>query len=435
MRKVFASLLLMFRWLLVPTLPVLGLLGGIWLRPASQPVWERTLEGSSFAGSIVTDEETTSLCVLRGNRDVRTYHYVIEGLDVTTGKELHSTMMTRHFPILPITGTTLAISSSSDFRSSRLILFDWKNNIDVADFSESKAYPHDLAYLYKNHLLVGYPSQLSKQPINFWHIDKEPVLKVTFSWNKPAQIHHIQLSSSCAWVVVLFSAFDDNSPAGPRFVQRVQLIDTNTGKVVQPLPDDIEYVNWHPEGESFLALRRDATSNQKYWQRYSYEQGQGFHETGQIVQLQRPAQSIKQTPSPYIVLASLATDDPWRIKLSSWLGKAGSSWLQEIWPTSTTLSLHHRITGEELNSLTVPSLNLVNLRYTIHPDPSGRGLILEHQGVFAFWTFHPMAKWYPWLGLCIGILLSIFVARWKLHRSKPAMVDLMAASSTTGLNS
>ncbi len=421
MRMLLAWFMLTLRWLLVPTLPVLGLIAGLWLRPVARPVWERTLEASSLCASIVADEEATSLVVLRGLlRDMGTYYYALEGMDITTGKELYSTRMTRQSPVQLIAGTTLAISPDIEYVSRRLILFDWKKNINVAELPTTQNYLQDLS-LYQNHVLATVPSRYSEQDFHFWHVDNEPARRMTFSLNRQAQILQVQLSSLGAWASVSYSAIDETAPSGPRYVQRMQFIDTHTGKGSQQLPDDIELVNWHPEQESFLALRRDATKNQKYWQRYDYEQGQGFHATDQIVPLIRHAQHIKQTPSPFIVLPSLATNDPWRIKLSTWLGKAGDSWLRYLWPTSTTLTLHHRITGEELNSLTVPSLNLVNLRYTVHADPAGRGLILEHQGVFAYWEFLSLAKWYPWIGLCLGMILSILVARWNFWRVTPAI--------------
>jgi len=39
MKRWWQKLMMTFRWLLVPVLPVLGLLLGLWLKPGMKPRW------------------------------------------------------------------------------------------------------------------------------------------------------------------------------------------------------------------------------------------------------------------------------------------------------------------------------------------------------------------------------------------------------------
>ena len=435
MQKVFAWLLLTFRWILVVSLPLIWLIVGFLLMPGPRPVWERKLIEPSSCAGIIADETTTALVVMSSAfQDMGVYYRVIHGLDIPTGQELYSTRLAGQKRCQLVSGTTYAIGQVNFFDPS-LVIFDWRSNIELASLNSRIFVSSSTGFTYRNHVLAELKDVGSDERLSFWHTNNEEVRAATFPIKELFSDYRVQLSPVGNWAVVSYSFLDETVPTAPRFVQRVQLIDTNTGKVAQNLPSDIQLVRWHSEQPGFLALRRDENKGTQYWMHYHYEQEGGFIADLESRPVASQTKQVKQTSSPFIVLGSLSTEDPWRIKLSALMGSTGRPFIDRYWPLFTKLSLCDPITGNVEKSLIVPDIDLLKDHVTIHPDPSGQGLILEQPGHLAYWEFNPGGRWYPWLGLCIGIIFSVLVARWIKVRPKPVIVDSMAVRSTTGLNS
>ena len=215
--------------------------------------------------------------------------------------------------------------------------------------------------------------------------------------------------------VILYSTFLGSALNEPH----AQLIDVSQGKVVQELPSEIMCIHWHSEGEAFLALQMDPVSHAMIWQQY-IRQGDQFVPHGKAIP-SMASTVILQSPSPFIVLASTNKNDTVRVKLQEMIKSLGEfivDALDRLWPVATTFHLVRINDGQLAHQITMPSIDFNEIqRYYVYPDELGNGLVLQHSSKLTNLDFYPATRWYPRLGLAVGVLLAIVLAWLNLRRS------------------
>jgi hypothetical protein len=112
------------------------------------------------------------------------------------------------------------------------------------------------------------------------------------------------------------------------------------------------------------------------------------------------------------------------MKIEAFLGFLGKLPINRLWPEATEYHILKATTGEVVKNLTIPGQEWYpSLSMSSYPDPTGKGLILQNDKSLAYWEFHTQLQWYPWIGLCIGLLFSVLVARWNLRQPVHRRLD------------
>jgi len=421
-------MVLTFRWMLVPALPVVGLLLGLWLKPAMKPRWERTLDSTNMCAGMLVDGKEA--CLLTYGRvhfenNIQT-HQLVTGLSLANGEEL----FTRKIPARSfsqaymVPGTTLAVCSTYDSPDC-ISIYRWKAEQEVYRLKSGVPIPLVLSATIENDVLAVVVSGGETNDIYFWQLgtNQQPICIQVNKVNlkEPA----IQMSSNGAWVINRYTDIVTKmaDPGLPGYSENhVEVIDTKLGKKVQTLSGDIGYVYWLPNEDAFMALHH---ATEQHWQKY-VRKNDSFVPSGSAIFTPRMGYVMLQSPGPSIVLVSSNEFDPLRNKVKSYLGKSGEELLKTIWKQAMLLDVYRGSNGELVESLAIPDFGPLNVfdfyngGKAIYLDPNGHGLIVQELHHVAYWEFSPASRWYPWIGLCLGVILSILVARWNLRRETPA---------------
>lgn len=424
MRKLLAGFLLTLRWLLVPLIPVLGLLIGMWMKPEAKPKWEYRIAQYDRCSGIVEDNEATYLvikCQHSSSMVQKTERIVT--LDVKSGKVL-STQDVRYgfygskMELIP--ATTLALIWSDVSFNPTLIVYDWKRDIELDRFIDLNRLEHVKHPIYQNGTLAVTEEHegLGWKRIVCWMPDKdEPTLIYEWQDRSIFFISHVdcfELSPDGRWGLLLHKK--ETASASGALENCLQILDTETGRSIQSMQHEIECVRWHPDSGSFLALQKEATAVARFWQRYVWNEGQ-FIPSGRRF----PAGNglfLRQTPSPFVVLANFNEIDPTRWRVSQLFGDFGKNLVERWWPAACVFHAYKTSSLELLGSISFPSITVLNMRHICtFPDPTGDGLILHDNNKLSYWEFHPSSRWYPWIGLGLGTLLAGLLAWVNLRRT------------------
>lgn len=422
MRKLLAGFLLTIRWLLVLLLPVLGLFFGRWMIPVAKPIWERTLD--EYVKCIGTRTDGTTSCLLlfdqRRIKEGTKAFQSMAGLDWTNGAELFS----RKIPcdgftkLVVVPGTSYVLRWEFSDPDS-LVLFDWEHEVVHRQLIIGARLSQITLPSMKNNVLVAMIGGPTLFTIGCWCLgdhSKADDIKIT---SENPLVRDLVLSSNGEWLLVS-SQLITGAPGAPS-EHRVEIFDTKLGKKLQTLPGQIERICWEDKADSFMALHRDEKNNKQWWQRYVRENG-SFFPAGAAIVLPRMGIVWNQDSGSHVVVASTNKDDAARSKLMGWLGKEQQWILKRFWPEVTLLDIYRSSTGELVESLNIPGFGSPNIfemangTKTIHPTPDGKGLVLQVGRQLSYWQSHANIRWYPWIGLCLGVILSIVVVRWNLRR-------------------
>lgn len=410
MRKLLTGLLLTLRWLLVLLLPVLGLIIGVRLIPEPKPTWEKSLDNTE-CGGIIDYEGKTCIVALSD----RILHNAlpareVTGIEVATGKEAFCEIVpdddsTIKIDLVP--GTYYVLYQSL---SKQMILFDWKAHLEVGRFDTQARMVFIDPPILRNNLLAFEDTLKSKLVLcQRRTTNRSAPLEIAL----PAyQMHNIQLSAKGSWVI------DCDTyryiMGGAHAKDPVPVFETKQGKQVASLPEDVHYVRWHDtDDNSFLALRRNLSTNSEYWQRFVLKDG-GF----QPIEPCLPARLgwvVSQTPSSFIVLECSNTLESLRDKVHNLIGRASSEFLNRFWPIRRSLEVYQADTGLHVQSLSLPDHDS---SITVHPVPDGQVLVLQRGRHLAYWQFQPSHDWYWYTGLTLGIAFAILLAWLNLRRTR-----------------
>ncbi len=436
MRKYLAALLLTFRWLLVPVLPVLGLLLGLWLKPGMKPRWEREVGSITKCAGILEDGQNT--CLLTYGRryyenEIQT-HQLVAGLSLANGEELFTRKIPArsHDQVILVPGTTLAMCCRYD-PSQEMILYDWNKEAIVHHLTAAQHIWTPTTPRLKNGVLAVLANRHHTDTVFFWHLGADAVTEAKNGDNLYGFGTLMQLSSTGTWASVCYGNLVRSGVSVGNVENGAEVLDTKHGGKGQALPREIRYIHWHPAEDSFLALHDATKETGQHWQKYVREKD-SFVPAGPALVTHGTGVVVPQNPGPYIVLATsnIVSNkvDSLHNRVKSFLGKSGENLVKWLWNEAIILDIHHGSTGELVNSIVISdvySFNLFDLfngGNVITIEPEGEGLVLQKEGTLSYWNFsefHSVTRWYPCMGLGLGVILSILVARWNLRRVTPAI--------------
>ena len=436
MRKLFAGFFLTLRWLLVLLLPVLGLVGGLWLMPEAKPKWEVTNESSAnCVGAIRVNGNDylvieTGLAVDEAKQTVG--HHVI-GLDWVTGKiQFKRTipwLASKRMELLP--DTTYAVFwdkypwYSYPLKTEEVKLYDWNTNEWVASGIVPKQHFCIQPVAFSNNVLAGRigsdedenhddkPLAPSNCKMMFWHLQGIMLTPTAKTIIKDSDVQDIQLNADGSDALYRGIDFSGHS--------QIRVIETNQGKILQTLSEVFVCARWIPDTDAFMALLQDEKNNSYFWQRFD-RLGDNFvpAEKQALARFDR-VETCKS--DSFVVLSSKSSSNPIRRKLGELLGKDGKKTLEHLWPARSLIAVHRTNTGELVQRFTIPLFKfdaadeLGNMKSTFHVDPTGQGLVLLEAKRFSYWELYPVTRWYPRVSLAVGVLLAIGLAWLNLRRS------------------
>jgi len=412
MRKLLIGFLMTLRWLLVPLLPVLGLLAGLWLKPDPKARWEVNLGYEGHCAGLVALDNSRCLALYRqqdlSNR--QTVHEIV-GIDLDTGltrftERLPDPGPMVHIQLLP--GTTLAMYFNRLDPSVPFRLYDWQQKQVVFRGLVREYYYKMRSVSYHNHVLAADLGGHREGILAFWNDQESDLPAERLLHLHDCMDYDLQLSQNGRWAVIRYAFI---SEAGT-LKQHVQLLDTLKAKVVQELSIDIKSIRWHSHDEGFLALQFDSKTRSHFLQYYR-RQGEQFMALGKA----NPTVTgtvLKQSPSPFLVIATTNSNDDIRSKVSHWLeflGPLREDVMHRLWPVSTTFNLFSIDDGQLAHRIMAPEVKYEELgSYLVHPDVLGEGLVLQQRDKLTNMDFYPASRWYPRLGLTLGIVLAILLA-------------------------
>jgi len=417
MRKLLTGILLTLRWLLVPLLPLLGLAVGVIIMPEAKPRWNVPMGEKSHCLGMITDHDQPFLLFDQG-LSLFAKAPQIEVMDLTTGETSIKRAEDENdlSELARVPSTTLALRHKTIGVHPAFRLYDWEKHLDVHQGFLPDANPYLESLTFHGHTLAAAVS-VPRSTVEFWHFDEyQPTDPVVVSFPRGYRFD-IQMSADEATAIVRYLVRPVDGSSASIF--HVKVIDTLQGKIVQDMSSKhIVAVRWHPVDNSFLALQEDDTAQQLFWQRYSLVDN-SFTPSGPKVLLNKNSRLLSPSPGPFIVLESINIDDLLRRKVLKLLGQEGQSVLNRIWPLATTVELYQTSNGELLQSITLP---YVDDRFsdikTAYPDPNGQGVVLKQLQHYSYWEFNRTSRWYPRLGLALGIVLAILLAWLNLRRWK-----------------
>ena len=147
-----------------------------------------------------------------------------------------------------------------------------------------------------------------------------------------------------------------------------------------------------------------------YLQHYERQNEQYVPTTGDLV-AQPPI--VASHDNKYVALRGHIGSNAIRRKLHETLNSQLNTVLDILWPVNSVVSLHQPETGETIRSMT---LHEARNPGSLFPANDLEGVIIPYGQSLAYWSFISMPSWPKWLGLLIGLLLAILVARDNLRR-------------------
>jgi len=419
MWKLFAFVLMTFRWLLVPALPVVGLFVGLMLTPRAKPRWEMYLPPESHCAGTVADGEMTYLLLYVGQiheLDMPAFHQ-LTGIDISTGAELFSRKIpcdrNEQMELLP--GTTYALRWNRILHDAKVTLYDWKQDAELNQFVAPEIYYDAHRIDFKNGVLAVASNTSQDSSVIFWHLKgKGPPEAIKLKYSDDIT-SGLQLSANGCWAIHHHQSFARGRSKSSE--RRFDIIDTKLGEVVQSLPVESQTLRWQQDEDAFLALMYDEKTDELHWQRYLRING-SFIPSGPAMAEKKLTRVLSSCLSPYVVLVTTNLRDSIRRKVMGGSGRAQQEIFNRLWPVTTALHFMQHSTGEMVRRLTLPGNELFDSNPYIHPYPNGQGFVVQ-QGDhhLSFWEFSPASSWSPWIGLGVGTLLALFVARWNLRRA------------------
>ena len=418
MRRAWRWLMMTFRWLLVPALPVLGLVLGLCLKPEARPQWEYQLETGYKCSGLVVEDEMTYM-VMSHSRAIHngSGYQDITTINVATGKEAFSRTLIQdesRGTVELIPSTRYALFLKRKTTPPTIVLYDWKEGRELQSFDGIGNITSVNALTYSQGILTVQLEDNGKHRIVSWKPGNSKP-STTFDFEDYLNVHTqlYQASPDGRWAILLFH----RQSLIPKKMSEscAKIIDLETGKAVQSLSETTGYVCWHPVDGSFLALCLNVPGKTQYWQRFQYVVDQ-FVPIGPRLPIPFGFDQGKGH-SPLMAQFTTSMVDPIRMKISKYSGEWGRKLLDRLWPDMNLITVYRTESGELINSVTIPQIDWgTNLQFSAFPDPNSEGVILQIDNTLSYWQFNPASRWYWRVGLGVGILLSALVARWNLKR-------------------
>lgn len=420
MRKLLVGFLMTLRWLLVPLLPVLGHVTGLLLMPEVNPAWTSTFDHRFECLGYYADEGHTSFLISQKNGtdiDGKRTSQVI-GFQIETGQRLFATEVSSG-EMIP--GTTYQLVQDNQEDYTTMVLFDWKNHQEIGRF-ELEGFRYFLSNVkVMGDLMACLTDRVVEHSFVCWNFKSAKLLcqyRMPSSDSGSSPLIDYQLSPDGKTVILLCHTRPGFGPTKTED-RYARIIDLESGKEIQTVAT-LEYVFWNPDSQSFAALIRDQQGGTVTFKAQTFSRlGGTFVESGNIRQLLFGR--INYHPSDDIsVVATSNILDPKRKYFGSLLGEWAQPVMKRFWPEASIINIYRSSTSELLKSWTLPGIDIVTLLSPAYLRPDGQGIILldDRKHTLTCWDFYPSSRWYPRLGLALGLTLAILLAWFNLRRTR-----------------
>jgi hypothetical protein len=407
-----------FAWLLIPMLPIIGLIGGIWLMPEAKPRWKTRF-----------DHEVTSLGYAEQGRFflvAESGNDIIKSLiavNIETGKveqraktpdDLEPDRKTQYRQVRLCDDSHLvflipdrySIPDPRNGDDESLVVFDWLNQRIVQRYQASSSEHGALNRpILKGTTVVAHGGRGNTLNFVIWNVaGKDPVQVISCAPKYSS--YEIGLSETGLLANVMIKEPDNN---------RLLLIDIKKQAIVQTIPGTFQEVHWAPDDRSFITIELDQKQTHLVGRKYILGE-KGFAAEPQDT---LPLDFNSDPPfldRPFITFSHRTVDNAWRKKLATILGPRFQFLLDRVWPAGQIIQLHDKQDGRLLHRFvnTEPD-SWIKWPF---PNQSGTGLIFTDGKSVAYWDIYPMCRWYPAVGLVIGICFGSLYA-WRLLRLRP----------------
>lgn len=404
-------------WLLVPLISLGGFILGCWLASSPQPAWQIPInDNEELAGltldhtlAVLAQSNATKVQTLRGiqlrdgqqsfQQQVSTPEKSL-ALHLTNGPQydLETSLLLARFNIDATERYQIARYDWTQHQQTQRYLLDRPDLI----FSEIWATHSTMMAL---GLSVDSKPEIATEDkcyLCFWNRETtKPIAEIPI---KALPVKEgISHDGSFAHVIGVRNNLN-----------QVQLIDVQKKMVTQTLSDQIYHVSWDRDSLSFLAFSWGTSSKSCQAQRFRRDERGSFvpewsRELQEVVHLKEISPG-----SPFILASSDSAKPNWRANIDQWMGDRLDFVLDRLWPA-----------GQKFLLLDKETLQ-VKHRFLNHREGMGSPIVLDHglgyllvgQGDMEYWEFYPFSRWYPLLGLGVGILLAVLLS-WRLLRHRP----------------
>lgn len=413
-------------WLLVPLLPLVGLIHGIWLMPENKPHWEVSFQDNmAVKGLGFVDGGKTLLCVETklepGRQTISNNAFGVIGLDAQTGEQLFRTPFTDEL----LKGEGVHYANASLTADGQGILLNRRVVVDPPQ----DTYDEMVVYDWKTQQITKRYRTVYKNGAPNWPALRGSTLAVMGSahdihnlilWNGTEDKPTIYpLSKS----VFDFGVSDDGAMVHvcAAYVSPFQLIliDAKNQKVNQTIEGHFREVRWAADHQSFLAVEYDPKQKVHVARRYQLE-------NQQYVLVPQSEVAIAHTGNvsrgkPYLTMTTYTQLDPWRTRIAALLGVQFKFIVDRLWPEGQVVQLHDDLTGQLLRKLVLPKD--VRGDSIIHPDH--QSVAMTNWRTASLWEFSPASRWYPLYGFTLGLVLASLLAR-RLLRQRPKATNSLS---------
>jgi len=407
-------------WLLVPIFPLFGMFIGIWLMPEWKPRWEVHFPGDIAVNGLgfVDDGKTLLLIETKvelPRRLISNNAFGLIGLKAETGEQLFRTPLSEEL----LKGEGVHRNHANLTSDGQGILFNHRVSVDPPE----DTYDEIVVYQWKTQQIIKrYRSVYSNG------VPNEPMLRGStlaamgsaqdshnlILWNgvddKPANLpfpndtYDFGLSNDGVMIHVC-SAYT-TSPF------QLTLVDAKKQKVMQAIEGHFREVRWAADNLSFLAIEYDPKQKVHFARRYQLIDQQYEADPASKVVIAH-TDNISRN-KPYLTMTTYTQVDPWRTKVSSWLGDHLKFIVDRIWPEGQIVQLLDEKTGRPLHRLVFPK----EVRGSTLVHSSGQSVAMCGTRTVSLWDFHSASRWYPIYGLLVGLVIGALLA-WKLLRRSP----------------
>lgn len=406
------------RWLLVPLFPIAGLILGIWLMPERKPRWEVNFQDTVAVKGLGFVDEGKTLLLIETKVELPKHlisnnAFGLIGLNVTNGEQLFRTPL----PDELLKGEGVFYQNASLTADGQGILFDHRVQIDPPQ----DTYDEIVVYRWKaQEIIKRYRSAYGNGAINW------PMLRgSTMAAEGSAHENHNLL----LWIgeegkpavlpmtkpIFDFGISDDGAMiyvcAAYASPFQLILVDAKKQKVMQTIEGHFREVRWAGDNQSFLAIEYDPMQKVHFARRYQLVDKEYVADPQSKIVIANSG-NISRGKS-HLTMTTSIQFDPWRTRVTSWLGDKLKFIVDQLWPEGIALQLHDDYTGQLVHRLVFPKKER-GVPY-VHTD--GQSVAMCDSRTVSFWDFHTASQWYPIYGLVIGLLFAILLA-WRLLRQQ-----------------
>lgn len=389
--------------------PLMGLVAGILLMPPLHPRWsyeypaDKVLLCLGFVadGSTILLEESPRM---KGDALLHRTPEAILGIDTVSGKQIFRQTKPEEFAVVKIDRLSLS-PDKIHVAFNRDVLSDPKNPFCEVGFYDCVA--RRITRRVKSRPGHGHPrSQIiaGSSAIANGGGTKLLVWKDQSEWSTILDLGYIadpELSSDGKYIIVRKLGTD----------AKLELFDVASLNKVFSIPGYFEEVIWSADNRSFLAIE-----NLKFVKivakRFEMQQDGAFALVpGSEVNLDSVMRL--RNDNPYLTVKCHPGRDPMGNQLMNWAGDRLKFLVDRLWPVESFVQIRDGTSGHLVHRVKIPTVGADASPFT---HPNGLSVALCDSKTLNLWEVYPTTRWYPRIGLTIGMLLSAFFT-WRLIKT------------------